>query len=102
MFFAATVTPPPAPVAQTQINFSVRFLLVRGDGHAKLLESLYDIKAAWLPPGSVALSGSPGGGNTMPEIIIPLDLLTALRLGLIQESELALPEGVKALFNMIK
>lgn len=102
MFFTATVTPPPAPVAQTQITFFVRFLLVRGDGYAKVLESLHDTKAPWNPPGSIAIGGSPGGGNITPEIVIPLDLLTALRLGLIQESELALPEGVKALFNMIK
>ena len=102
MYFTATVTPPPAPVAQTQITFTAKYLVVRGDGYSKLLDSLYDTTAPWTAPGSANLWGSPGGATITPEIIIPLDLFTALRLGLVQESELELPEGVKALFNMIK
>ena len=102
MYFNAVVTPPPAPVSSTQITFGVRYLIVRGDGYTKLCDSLYDAKALWQQPGSICLTGSPGGSCSTPEIIIPLDLLSALRLGLIQESELALPEGAKALLNMIK
>src|SRR4051812_47464295 len=102
MLLTPQVPPPPAPVAPTRVTFSVRYLLVRGDGHTKLLDSLLDTKTEWQAPGFNSITGSPGGGGVAPEIVIPLDLLTALRLGLIQESELALPEGVKALFNMIK
>jgi len=102
MYFSATVTPPPAPVGATQVSFSVRYIVVRGDGFAKVLDSLYDTKSTWMAPGTHPLCGGPGGTSQVPEILIPLDLLTALRLGLVQEHELELPEGVKALFNMIK
>jgi hypothetical protein len=108
----ANITPPPAPVAQTHVEIEYRYFVVRGDGHVKTFDTLWggSNNNQWMPPGSIAFhtttpfhtTTQSGVGQSIPVIDIPLDLLTAMRLGLIQESELALPEGVKALFNMIK
>lgn len=99
MYFSPKVVPPPQPVVTEHVGFSVMYLIVRGDGHTKMLESLTDIKAPWVAPGGTTINGTQAD---CPQITIPLDLFTALRLGLIQEHELSLPEGVQALFNMIK
>lgn len=106
MRIICNITPPPAPVAQTHTEIEYRYFVVRGDGHVKFFSTLWgsDKNAQWEQPGTVAFHSivSNGVGGTVPTIDIPLDLLTAIRLGLVQEHELELPEGVKALFNMIK
>lgn len=105
----ANVTPPPAPVGTTHIEFEYRYFVVRGDGATKVFDSLWERvdptkpPKPWTPAGHMGFhpTNSSGFGN-LPVIDIPIDMFTALRLGLIEFNELELPEGFRALLNIIK
>lgn len=100
----AAVVPAPAPVQPSHINFTTAYVVVRNDGLVKIFDTLMsgaDPKENW-----DALQNKYMLGNsqriTHETILIPLDIFSAVRLGLVSMHELDLPEGAKALLNIIK
>lgn len=90
------VTPPVAPVLPYQIEVMYKYIVVRGDGCSKIFESMWGGgDSIWHKRGHVPF-------DTSKVILIPMDIVTALALGLVQTSELELPEHLKAFVNMIK
>lgn len=109
MMIQAVVTPPPAPVGQMKILLEQRYFVIRGDGHIAWFSSLHDKASGsasriWNPPGQAPFHANSMSTNEYqsPSIDIPLDMFTAMRLGLVTFEELLLPEGFKALLNLIK
>lgn len=90
------VVPAPAPVMPTQINIDVMYIVVRGDGYCKVFQSLYDRDSVqrWESLASKNVDAA--------MLLIPIDLFTATRLGIVAFSELELPEAMQALIHMIK
>lgn len=89
----------PRPVLPAHIAFSTAYVVVRGDGKVKVFDTLYGGEyQVW-----DTLANKQGANMfTADTILIPLDLLTATRLGLVSVEDLELPEGAKALLNIIK
>lgn len=92
------VTPAPAPVQPAHINFTTAYIVVRGDGMVKIFDNLLSMSTSmWCP-----LANQYGPTLNHETILIPLDMFSAVRLGLVSVEELELPEGAKALLNIIK
>lgn len=90
------VIPPPPPVLPFKINITYKYFVVRGDGGIKVFDSMHGSSSgSWLTRGNLPV-------RFAEEILIPMDLVTALMLGLVQPHELELPEHLKAFVNMIK
>lgn len=89
----------PAPVLPAHVSFTSAYVVVRGDGMVKIFDSLNGVSSynMWGP-----LSQQYGPNLNSDTILIPLDMFSAVRLGLVTVDELQLPEGAKALLNIIK
>lgn len=89
----------PAPVLPAHVSFSSAYVVVRGDGKVKIFDTLHGPSPmyAWQE-----LSMQYGANLNSDTILIPLDMFSAVRLGLVTVEELQLPEGAKALLNIIK
>lgn len=95
MKYNIPIAPQPAPVMPAHIDIEVRYVVVRGDGLCKVFDTLYvSGYPLW-----AKLAEQPMPVNT---ILIPIDLFTAVRLGLVTFEELDLPEALRATINMIK
>jgi hypothetical protein len=96
MKYTIQVIPAPAPVLSTRIELDVRYVVIRGDGLCRVFDTLY------------ATSDFPSWAQLQTQklevhtILIPLDMFTAVRLGLVTFDELQLPEALRATINMIK
>lgn len=96
MMLNVPVLPPPQPVLPFKINVEYKYIVVRGDGSAKIFDTVWGGgDGAWHPRQHLPF-------DTNTTIPIPMDLITALMLGLVQPHELELPEHLKAFVNMIK
>lgn len=88
----------PRPVYSNSVNVEVRYVVIRGNGDAKVFDTLDSAgHDSWGP-----MFQKPPHVSSLPTITIPVDIFTATRLGLVNFNELELPEGMKALINMIK
>lgn len=95
---ASPVISAPAPVLPAHIAFSTAYVVVRGDGKVKIFDTLNgNGYCLWQE-----ISQQYGANLSHDTILIPLDMFTAVRLGLVTVEELELPEGAKALLNIIK
>lgn len=81
----------------THISLDVRYIVIRGDGMCRIFDTLYSSKG--LDTTWKALAYQILDPNT---ILIPMDMFTAVRLGLVSFDELQLPEALRATINMIK
>lgn len=78
-------------------SIQVKYLVLRGNGDAKLFDSLHPNLAAtdlWEPTPNKRLDSNC--------VMIPLDVFTALQLRLVTFEELLLPSGAEALFRLIR
>lgn len=93
-----TVIQSPAPVLPAHIEVSTAYIVIRGDGMTKVFDTLHGGDySMWQ-----TLSMQYGPKLKPDTILIPLDMFSAVRLGLVTVDELELPEGAKALINIIK
>lgn len=92
------ISPPPQPVLPFKIDIDYRYYVVRGDGWVRYFDSIY----GGGDPDWYARGTAPTTVDMSKDILIPMDLVTALMLKLIQPHELELPEHLKAFVNMIK
>lgn len=96
MKITTPIEPTPTPVLPSKVDIEYKYVVVRGDGKMRFFESLYGGgDGCWYDRGYSPASFS----NT---IYVPMDMVTALMLKLIQPHELELPEHLKAFVNMIK
>lgn len=97
------VTRAPAPVAPAHVSFTTAYIVVRGDGLVKIFDTLLapgdDL---WSSLSTKYVQSANGRLLDHETILIPLDIFSACRLGLVSMDELELPEGAKALLNIIK
>jgi hypothetical protein len=95
MIHSSYIQPQPQPVLPSKVDIEVKYVVVRGDGLVKVFNSLYGgAESGWQ-----ALASVP---NIATFVLVPLDMLTACKLGIVIPQELALPEHLLALINMIK
>lgn len=82
------------------VELDFRYLVVRGDGQARLFEHLGVAHHQntntdyWCPIGSKTLQNN--------WVLIPLDMLTAYNLGLCPVEELMLPDHIQAILHVFK
>lgn len=89
------VMPVPPP---TSVEFETCYVVVRGDGLCKIFHEL----STRGPPQVWSKLADKYLSDYNMRIHIPVDILTAVYLGLIEFDELQLPEGTRALLNLIK
>lgn len=95
MKYVLPIAPQPAPVMPAHIDLDVRYVVVRGDGQCRVFDTLYaNSVSSWK-----LLAQQSMDFNT---ILVPLDMFTAVRLGLVTFEELELPEALRATISMIK
>lgn len=98
MMYAIPIVEPPRPVFDKTVSLEVQYFVVRGNGDVKLFSSLNEVSYdVWTP---INMKAVPHPHN--PTILVPLDAMSALRLGLVKFDELDLPETARAFINMIK
>lgn len=97
MNLTVPVAPPPPPVLPFKIEIEYKYVVIRGNGDNKVFPSLYGGGgSSWNQRGNYP------DVNLTETILIPIDMLTAVSLGMVTFSELELPDHFKAFVNMIK
>lgn len=95
MMLKCPVPAPPVPVFQSDVMIDVKYMVVRGNGEVKLFDTLHDTVNAspWQLIGSFWYDRD-------RTLLVPLDLLTAHRLGLVSFEDMMLPEAAQAFVHL--
>jgi hypothetical protein len=104
MKLSLPIVPPPVPVYVPNVEVEVNYVVVRGDGQCKIFGSLN--QPSYSPWNYLGHQVSASNGSALhftPNLIlIPLDLVTAHRLGLVCFEEMMLPEAARAFLSLIQ
>lgn len=79
------------------LELEVRYMVTRADGACKQFEALTP-EDKRSPIYTWGFGNQHAGGNL---VLVPVDPWTAIKLGMVTFEELQLPEGARALINMI-